>query len=522
MALGVPFGNYRLVRRIARGGMAEVFLAWQLSSAGDSEGSDSDGFYDSATGIRFARQVAVKRILPHLSESEEFRALFLQEARLAATLSHPNIVHIYDFGRTGDCLFLAMELIEGVSLSALIRAARTEGLSIPIEHAVRIAADALAGLHHAHTRTDAAGRPQHIVHRDVSPQNILVTLDGVVKVLDFGIAKAAWSAQETRPGMIRGKYAYMSPEQAEGLRLDGRSDVHALGVCLYELLTGMPLVPRDLPIDTALRAIRAGVALEGLGQLELLRPDVPPELHAILRRALQTRRDHRYSSAAEMQLDLERFLKAWPHMSSSLLLGEYLRRHHLRPAVGKSAGDPTEHITPLVYTAQGPCTNVAPEAEAPAATEGPTQIQRLPALRLTAGASENTFIPAADTVVDPCPAGAAAPDNHLETARVALPTVLVSRAALPTWRPGWRQGAESDTAPVVPSGPTLLRDDNPSPLVPPALLPAESRSRGRTRGWLRRRQQMRSRWGWKRWRYLIGPLGAAGLLLAALLWRGCP
>src|SRR5262245_1791612 len=107
MALGVPFGNYRLVRRIARGGMAEVFLAWQLStSLGEEEPKDSDGFFDSATGIRFARQVAVKRILPHLSESDEFRALFLQEARLAATLAHPNVVHIYDFGRSGDCLFL--------------------------------------------------------------------------------------------------------------------------------------------------------------------------------------------------------------------------------------------------------------------------------------------------------------------------------------------------------------------------------------------------------------------------------
>jgi serine/threonine-protein kinase len=360
MALGVPFGNYRLVRRLARGGMAEVFLAWQTSAGpapgGQEDAYDSDSFAERATGIHFSRQVAVKRILPHLSESDEFRALFLQEARLAASLSHPNVVHIYDFGRSGNSLFLAMELIEGCSLAALLRAG-----PLPVVHAVRIASDALSGLHHAHTRVDAGGRPLGIVHRDVSPSNLMITPEGVVKLLDFGIAKAAWSMQLalTRPGVVRGKYAYMSPEQAEGQALDARSDVYAVGVCLFEMLTGRPLLPADLPLEAALLSVRGGLGLDGLGQMEILRPDVPGELMAILRRALQTRREQRHGSAAELQLDLERFLKGWSQLSSALLLGEYVREQMAqldqglvpRPDAGPGQGDPgqsPEMVTPVM------------------------------------------------------------------------------------------------------------------------------------------------------------------------------
>jgi serine/threonine-protein kinase len=205
VASGIPFGRYRLQKRLARGGMAEVFLA-QLQGA---EG--------------FERRVAIKRILPHLSDSDEFRGMFMDEARLAAMLSHPNVVHVYDFGREGDHYFIAMEFVDGVALSRLINEASRH--RVGWHFAARIAADVCAGLHYAHHLADGDGRPQALVHRDVSPQNILVTWDGVVKLVDFGIAKAAWSAGRTRPGMVKGKWTYMSPEQCEGRKLDGRSDI---------------------------------------------------------------------------------------------------------------------------------------------------------------------------------------------------------------------------------------------------------------------------------------------------------
>src|SRR5262245_18293462 len=217
MADGVPFGNYRLVRRIARGGMAEVFLARHLGMEG------------------FERRVAIKRILPHLSEAEEFKSMFLDEARLAAQLTHPNIVHIYDFGRVDEYYFIGMEFVDGVDLGRLIRHARNR--PVPFEFAARIFSDVCSGLHYAHNAVDGEGRPLGLVHRDVTPQNVLVTYDGVVKLVDFGIAKAAWQAGRTRPGVVKGKFAYMSPEQVEGRRLDGRSDVFSAGICLYELIT---------------------------------------------------------------------------------------------------------------------------------------------------------------------------------------------------------------------------------------------------------------------------------------------
>src|SRR5438067_12165066 len=237
MAEGVPFGSYRLQRRLARGGMAEVFLARLVGVEG------------------FERRVAIKRILPHLSDSEEFRAMFLDEARLAAQLTHPNIVHIYDFGKVDDYYFIAMEYVDGVDIGRIIRRAKER--PVPFELAARILADTCAGLDFAHKAVDAVGRKLDVVHRDVTPQNVLVTYDGAVKLVDFGIAKAQFAAGRTRPGVVKGKYAYMSPEQVEGRSLDGRSDVFSAGICLYELITGLPLVRRD-DIVASMREIRDG------------------------------------------------------------------------------------------------------------------------------------------------------------------------------------------------------------------------------------------------------------------------
>ena len=225
MSSGIPFGNYLLQRRIARGGMAEVFLAVQQGPEG------------------FQRKVAVKRILPHLADIPQFQEMFLDEARLAAQLSHPNIAHIYEFGSFRENFYIAMEYIDGVDLGSVI----LQGLSspLPLEHTARIVAEVCAALNYAHQLVDSDdGTPLGIVHRDISPQNIMVSFDGAVKVLDFGIAKAARHVERTQPGVVRGKFSYMSPEQVVGEQLDGRSDLFCAGIVLHELCAAAPLFPR--------------------------------------------------------------------------------------------------------------------------------------------------------------------------------------------------------------------------------------------------------------------------------------
>ena len=311
MSDGVPFGNYRLQRRLARGGMAEVFLARLIGVEG------------------FERRVAIKRILPHLSESEEFRGMFLDEARLAAQLTHPNIVHIYDFGKVDDYYFIAMEYVDGVDIGRLIRRAKER--PVPFELAARILADVCAGLQFAHNAVDPIGRKLDVVHRDVTPQNVLISYDGQVKLVDFGIAKAQFAAGRTRPGVVKGKYAYMSPEQVEGKPLDGRSDVFSAGICLYELLTGVPLFRRD-DVVASMREIRDGKPIHP----EKHRRDVPEALVNIMRRALQTSRDNRYASASAMQTELEKYLKGATALATPRELGEYIVRE-LPPTPDESA-----------------------------------------------------------------------------------------------------------------------------------------------------------------------------------------
>jgi serine/threonine-protein kinase len=316
MPPGIPFGRYRLLRRLARGGMAEVFLARLHSTEG------------------FERRLAIKRILPHLSDSEEFRAMFMDEARLAALLSHPNVVHIYEFGREGEHDFIAMEFVDGLSLGQMIHWAKN--VPVSFEHAARIAADVCAGLHYAHHLVDGSGNAQELVHRDVSPQNILVTWDGVVKLVDFGIAKAAWQSSRTRPGMVKGKWSYMSPEQCEGRKLDGRSDIFSLGVVLYELLTGTPRYRRD-DAEAAMHEIRDGKPID----LAERRPGIPDELVQIVRRATAVIRDGRYATAGEMQLHLERFLASRQKLTTAHLLGAHLKASYPRENLDGDEGEST-------------------------------------------------------------------------------------------------------------------------------------------------------------------------------------
>jgi eukaryotic-like serine/threonine-protein kinase len=305
MSVGIPFGNYRLTRRLARGGMAEVFLATQRGPEG------------------FERTVAVKRILPHLADLEQFVEMFMDEARLAAQLSHPNIAHIYEFGRVDDSYFIAMEYIDGIDLSVIVM----EGLThlLPLEHAARIIADVCAALHYAHSLMGKDGRPVGLVHRDISPQNILVSFAGAVKVVDFGIAKAADHIERTRPGVVRGKFTYMSPEQVDGKPLDGRADLFCAGIVLYELCTGQPLFPRTNAMEAMRRARAADVPPPQRNGEPL-----PPQLDRILRRALARRREDRYRNAAEMQMDLEAYLRTASQISNSIILADYFGANYRR------------------------------------------------------------------------------------------------------------------------------------------------------------------------------------------------
>jgi serine/threonine-protein kinase len=326
---GIRFGQYVLLRRIARGGMAEVFLAQQRGLEG------------------FDRRVAVKRILPHLSDSPDFTKMFLGEAKLAAQLSHPNVVHIYDFGKVEGDYFIAMEFVDGVHAGQLFKYGERERL--PPNLVARIGADAASALHYAHDLRGATGKPIGLVHRDVSPANIMISFDGVVKLCDFGIAKAAALSEGlTNPGQVKGKYAYMSPEQTIAAPLDGRSDVFSLAIVLWELLAGKYIVSRGDAIE-AMRAIRDGK----LESIERAAPHIPGQLAKAISWALQPKREQR-ASAAELAQALEAFIKSSPELGNSMELGSWVRGRFPREGTGQlPALNPNE-------TLASPGTNASP------------------------------------------------------------------------------------------------------------------------------------------------------------------
>jgi len=310
------FGRYQLVRRLAVGGMAELYLARQVGPEG------------------FEKQLVVKRILPQLAGNQDFVAMFLDEARIAARLAHPNVVQVFDFGEAQGSPYLVMEYLQGEDLRKIWRQAQALRLPIPQALTCRIASEVCAGLDHAHKQTDPSGRPLGIIHRDVSPQNILVSYDGAVKLVDFGIAKAADTAVVTRSGVLKGKYAYMSPEQAAGRPLDHRTDVFALGVVVYELLTGARLFKRDSD-----RATLAAVAACEVEPPSAREPRVPADLSALVMRALERDPTQRYQEARAFGEALEGWLHAHHLPAASTHLTAYLR--HLFPEPLAIAPTPT-------------------------------------------------------------------------------------------------------------------------------------------------------------------------------------
>ena len=302
--LPAVFGKYTLLRRIATGGMAEIFLAIQKSVAG------------------FEKLVVVKRILPSLGDDPAFVEMLLHEARIAATLTHPNVVQIFDIDEAEGQYFIAMEHVHGEDLRAIVRQMKARRvLSFPLEHALAIVLGVAAGLAYAHERHDLTGAPLGIIHRDISPQNVLVTYAGDVKIVDFGIAKSTAREQlVTQVGRLKGKVPYMSPEQARGDRLDARSDVFATGILLFELTTGRRLFKGQSEIET----LRLICDRDYPRPSDVL-PGYPTELERIVVRALARDRADRYPTARALQVDLEAFVRAERIAASSLGLQAFMQ-----------------------------------------------------------------------------------------------------------------------------------------------------------------------------------------------------
>jgi len=294
-------GKYELSKKIATGGMAEVWLARQTGPEG------------------FRRSLVVKRILPHLANDPQFVQMLLNEAKIAARLTHPNIAQIYDLGLANGEPFIAMELVRGRNLGRLIRKSWSRGYWIAQAISLRIVADCCEALSYAHAMTDDDDRPLRIVHRDISPQNILISFDGSVKLVDFGIAKAADVACPTLSGQLKGKFAYMSPEQTTGKGLDHRSDIFALGLVLYELLTGVRPLQREGELATL-----AAAKLCQIAPPSSVSEEVSPELDAIVMRALAPRPEDRYQDARELQMELEEYLIARRWVATSLQISELM------------------------------------------------------------------------------------------------------------------------------------------------------------------------------------------------------
>ena len=287
VGVGSHLGKYEIIKRLATGGMAEIFLARVSGLPG------------------FQKMVVIKRILPQLATKTDFVEMFLDEARIAATLQHPNIVQMYDVGVVDGNYFIAMEYLHGEDVRSLMRALHRQDKKLPLEHALNIVIGVSSGLHYAHEKVGFDGKPLDIVHRDVTPQNIIVTYDGAVKLLDFGIAKASNRFGETRFGTLKGKVPYMSPEQCRGEPLDRRSDIFSLGIMLYELTLGKRLYQGKSDFEVLKQIVEGTVTPP-----RELDKDYPPELEEIVMRALEKEKDKRYQTARDIQADLESMVRA--------------------------------------------------------------------------------------------------------------------------------------------------------------------------------------------------------------------
>ena len=361
-------GPYELLQRIATGGMAEVYLARRAGPHG------------------FQKVVAVKRILPQLAQDSDFVAMFVDEARVCARLAHPNIVQVFDFGEHDGELYMAMEFVDGTTAARLVRAAASRGEEVPLDAALYIALSVLRGLDYAHNARDDEGKPLDLVHRDVSPGNVLIDRSGAVKLTDFGIARAAEIERRTDAGQLKGKLGYMSPEQVVGRELDARSDLFTVGIVLAELVMLRPLFSGPSEIDVLMRIRDADI-----GVLDRAGSRVPDDVRAVLFRALARDRALRYPSAAAFAEGIE----------------EILRRRRLQVGPAKLAAwveklglvTPTDGDEPLSETSIRQTANLgAAAAEAKASVGISSDASRRPTMPPSSGSGNAVQTPRAPSV----------------------------------------------------------------------------------------------------------------------------
>jgi serine/threonine protein kinase len=450
-------GKYELIRELAIGGMAEVFLARTAGPMG------------------FEKLLVLKRILPHMAKEPAFVEMFLSEATLAARLTHPNIVQIFDFGEADGAYFLAMEYLDGPSLRTLLEDAYQRQVVLPPVVCARIIANACEGLAFAHDFTDPATRqPLDIVHRDISPDNILLSRQGAVKVADFGIAKASGQRHRTQTGIIKGKLAYMPPEQVRAQTLDRRVDVYALGTVFYELVTGQR--PFEAPTDASLMQ---SILFEQPMPAVLRQPDLPEPVQRIIRRAIAKDREQRYPDCVAFQADLEEFI---------LSTGKPVTTQHVAQLIAQISPAPRDVPLPPLPLGSPPLEDTAirpqPRSAPPAAVPPRASAPEAPVAQPSAPAPEAPVasgVPAAQaapvaSAVPVAPVATPAGGSGRLLAAVAGAVLIIAGGGYLSWRPGASpptvappavpapaEAAALPVAPEEPAGPV------PAPSAPEAV-----------------------------------------------------
>lgn len=429
---GERFGQYILTEHIATGGMAEVLKARMMGMEG------------------FQKTVAIKRILPHLTDNHEFVTMFIDEAKLAAQLNHNNIIHIYDLGKIERSYYIAMEYIDGWDLRSVLQRCRDRSMTVPMPLALHTASLLAGALDYAHRKRDFENRDLGLVHRDVSPQNVLISKEGDVKLCDFGIAKAASKASHTRAGALKGKLQYMSPEQAWGREIDHRSDIFSLGLVLFEMLTGRRVFSGDSEMSVLEQVRNPEVAPPSR-----YNPEIPPKVDAILLKALETDPGRRYQSAKDLQRDLDKALRKTGGAPTLGELAEFIERVM---SSTEGAAPPKERPFPAQ----------APEVPAPVepAAETPLPALEEPLAPIEPPAAEG---PPADLppVIGP-ETGAEEPPGETPPPKKKLPIPLlagIGALILVVVALGLIfRGGRGEAPPVVAAVPTV----SPTPSVPPA------------------------------------------------------
>jgi eukaryotic-like serine/threonine-protein kinase len=339
----IPFGKYYLLERINVGGMAEVFKAKTVGVEG------------------FERIVALKRILPSIAEDEEFITMFIDEAKIAVQLQHANIAQIFDLGKVDDSYFIALEYVNGRDLRAIFDELHKRGERMPMSQVCYFIMQLCEGLDYAHNKRDVQGRDLNLVHRDVSPQNVLLGYEGEVKLIDFGIAKAAGKASKTQAGILKGKFGYMSPEQVRGLPIDRRSDIFALGIVLYEMLTGERLFIGESDFST----------LEKVRNVEIIPPssfnaEIPEKLESIVLKALEKNVEDRYQNAIDLHDDLQLFMHSVGQFASRKDLSAWMKRTFTGDVASNSESMDFEEVEEIEELEAEPVSEESAEMTGPA------------------------------------------------------------------------------------------------------------------------------------------------------------